>query len=399
MMLMAVAASSTACDSGNSESVDPSPHINVSDLDVGGFTTSPGKVGSPNPTRARIMEGQRLGSVVPLAMEIDPRFKYQQGAADDSVYAWIDSQINAISNKNLEEDAKGFTAGFYTWARDDTDLLIAKSMSYSVMLFSDDVSARNAAKALYDREIGNNAFKPPEYHFQPVAIDGNPDVFAWWVSGEGTLESFKATGRFVINLSVSDGAKRKLQEKNLVDDYRGELIDLTAKSMSTISEAMKKFEATPPDRLAAAPVDHDDMLGRTLRRSPSDNADEAPGFYDQHTALHLSADPAGDAKLFADTGMEWMSSNGGRLYRAKNSASAQKIFEAHSAPGKLYRLIQPPKNLPMARCHEYRGDGYGNFRFNCSVRYNNYVAEISSNQLIDIYQRTSAQYAILESSL
>ncbi|MBF6272442.1 MULTISPECIES: hypothetical protein [Nocardia] len=394
-LLAVVVAFSAGCGSGqgDSERIDPSPHVSVSDLDVGSFTTSPGKIGSPNPARARIMEGQRLGSVAPLAMEIDPRFKFQTGVTDSDVHAWLDPSIAGIDSENLDDDTKGFIAGYYTWGRSEKDLGIAQTISYSVLLFTDQDSATRAARSLYDRTLSDHIHGSPEMDFQPVSIDGRPDTLAYWVPGEEYLHSYTPHGRFVIYSSVSDGAKNKLHEES-----RAELTELTTKSLAVITPAIDRFTSTPPEQLATAPVDHDNLLGRTLRRSPTDSAKDAPGFYDRHAALHMSSDPGADAELFAATGMDWMASNGSRLYRAKDAAAAQKLLVAHSSPEKLDRLVGSPKNLPWIRCYEYRGDDYGRFRFRCYLRYDEYVSEVSSNQLIDVHQRASAQYAILENS-
>ncbi|MFF0452368.1 hypothetical protein [Nocardia africana] len=395
--LTAVFALTAACssDSTDSPAVGPSPHIDAHSLDTGSFKTTPGKLGSPNPARARIVEGQRLGSVAPLAVEVDSRFKYQAGHEDNSTYAWIDPSIAGIRSDHFDEDAKGFTAGFYTWGRSEQDLGIAQSISYSVLLFSDDDSASHASRALYERELEvqrNLKFSGDTYPRGPVAISEHPDILAW-TTYDGRLESYKTAGRFVIRTSVSDSLKRELHKIDI-----DELMALTTKSMSTISSEIVKFTPTPTDNLASVPVDHDDILGRTLQRSPGDTWTDPPGFYDRHGSLHLSQNPDTDTKLFAETGMDWMGNNGARLYRAKDAATAQKIFEAHSRFGKAYSLINSPKNLPVAKCYEYHADEYGKFRYQCLVRYNNYVAEVSSNQLIDIHQRISAQYAILENS-
>ncbi len=382
-------------NSADSPAAAPSPQIDVRLLDTGSFNTTPGKVGSPNPTRARIVEGQRLASIAPLAMEIDPLFRYQTGHEDNSTYAWIDPGIAGIRSDHFEEDAKGFTVGFYTWGRSEYDSRIAQSIAYSVLLFTDESSASQAARALYEREQDvqkHLQFAGDTFPRGPVVVDGHPDILAW-TTYDGGLESFKAAGRFVIHARISDRLGNSLHNIEL-----SKLIALTTKTMTVVSTQMQNFTPTPSDKLESIPVDHEDILGRTLRRSPTDNWTDAPGFYDRHGALHLSRDPDNDAKLFAEAGMDWMAYNGARLYRAKDAASAQKILDAHSALGKVYRLIDPPKNLPIARCYEYRADEYARFRYQCFVRYNNYVAEISSAQLIDIQQRTSAQYAILENS-
>lgn len=393
--LSAALAFTAACASDSSEdaTVAASPHIDLHDLDVGSFVTTSGKVGSPNPARARMVEGQRLGSVAPLAMEIDPRFKYQTGHEDNSVYAWLDPDIAGIRSDDFEADAAGFIAGFFTWGRSELDLGIAQNISYSVLLFSDSDSATHAAHTLYGREIDfqqHVPFSGDTYPHGPVTVDGHPDILAW-STYDGGLKAFEASGRFVVHTSVDDQLASKIHQLDM-----NELIDLTTKSMSTITARMATFQPTPPDKLTSVPVDHEDILGRTLRRSPTDNWKDTPGFYDRHGALHLSSSPSEDQRLFAETGMDWMAYNGGRLYRAKDAASAQKILDAHSSLGKMYRLMDAPKNLPAARCYEYHGDGFAQFRFECFVRYNEFVAEISSNQLIDIPQRTSAQYAILE---
>lgn len=376
----------SVCTAGcGSDPAPAPPAVDISQLDVGSYATAPREIGKPGRDRARVTEGQRLASFVPLPMDIDPRFTFQSGSAPDGILGFVESVYSLqLSTDDFTPNAPGFVAGFYSSAYSENDILIAKSLNNTVLLFSDQQAATTAAGALA-RAVAEKLGLS-----EPVEIGKYRDALAFRKPGTQELHSFRATGPFVIYTTAADQAKITVETTDLPA-----MVTLVEKSIDTVGSRLREFTPIPPDYLTNIPLDHDGMLGRSLPRPREDGWRNPPGLYDRAGALHLSRDPAQDKKLFDDAGVDWLANNAGDLYRAKNPEGAQLIRDSHSTLSKLYRRIGTPKNLPEARCSEYRPKDVLVPRFHCVVSYDRYAAEVWSDQLIDVHQRISAQYAIL----
>ncbi|MFB8280829.1 DUF7373 family lipoprotein [Nocardia colli] len=368
-----------------SDTPPPPQTIDVNQLDVGSYATESREIGKPGRDRARVTEGQRLAGFVPLPMDIDSQFSVQYRSAPDGLLGFVESVYSlGLSTEVFTQSAPGFVAGFYSAAYSEKDLQIAKTLENTVLLFSDQQTATSAAGALARAVAAKQGLS------EPVEIGKYRDALAFWKPGTQELHSFRANGPFVIYTETTDAAKIAVETTDLPA-----MVTLVEKSLDTVGSRLREFTPIPPDYLASIPLDHDGMLGRSLPRPHEDGWRNPPGLYDRAGALHLSSDPAQDKKLFDDAGVDWLANNGGFLYRAKNPQGAQLIRDSHSTPDKLYRRIDPPKNLPDARCREFRPKPVLITRFHCVATYDRYAAEVWSDQLIDVRQRISAQYAIL----
>ncbi|MFI6171584.1 hypothetical protein ACIBCN_32735 [Nocardia sp. NPDC051052] len=368
-----------------SDAPPPPPAVDISQLDVGSYATAPREIGKPGFDRARVTEGQRLASFVPLPMDIEPRFTVQMVSGISATMGFIETLYTpTLSADTFRELAPGFTAGFYSLGYSEKDVLIANTLANTVLLFSDQQAATRAAAALAPAVAAKKGLS------ERVVIGKHPDALAYWKPGTQELYSFQASGPYVIYTAITDAAKVVLGTTDLPA-----MVALVEKSLEAAGARLGEFHPTPLDKLTDIPLDHDGMLGRSLPRPNDDGWDNPPGLYDRTGALHMSADPARDKKLFEEAGVDWMANNAGLLYRAKNAKGAQLIRDSHSAPSKLYRRIDSPKNLPDTRCREYRPKDSLVSRFHCVASYDRYAAEVWSDQRIDVLQRISAQYAIL----
>lgn len=380
--LVALSVSAAGC---GSDSPPPTPVVDVSHLDVGSYATAPREIGKPGFDRARLSEGQRLASFVPLPMDIDPRFTVQSGSGTNVTLGFIETVYALeLSADPFRAITPGFIAGFYSLGYSESDILIATSLTNTVLLFSDQQAATLAAPALAQAVAEKKGLSAP------VAIGNRPDAFAFWKPGTQELYAFQASGQYVIYTTIRDRAKILLETTDLPA-----MVALTEKSFDTVGTRLREFRPTPRDKLTDVPLDRDGMLGRSLTRPREDDWSNPPGLYDRTGALHMSDDPLSDKKLFEEAGVDWIANSAGNVYRAEDSAGAQLIRDRHSELSKLYRRIDPPKNLPDARCREFRAKNSLVLRFHCVVSYDRYTAEVRSGQLIDVQQRISAQYAIL----
>ncbi|KAA8886444.1 hypothetical protein F3087_23455 [Nocardia colli] len=368
-----------------SDSPPPSPAVDVSQLDVGSYATAPREIGKPGFDRARLSEGQRLAGFVPLPMDIDPRFSFQKISDASTTLGFIETLYTLeISADSFRASTPGFIAGFYSSAYSENDVLIATALENTVLLFSDQQAAASAAAALAQTFAAQKGLS------EAVSIPKYRDAHAFRKPGTQELYSFQAIGQYVIHTEIRDRAKVTLEITDLPA-----MVTLAERSSDAVAARLREFRPTSPDKLTDVPLDHDGMLGLALPRPNEDGWRNPPGIYDRAGALFMSNDPVRDKKLFDEAGVDWFAHNAGHLYRAGNPKSALLIRDSHSALSKLFRRIDPPKNLPDARCRERRAKDVVVPRFHCVVSYGRYTAEVWSDQLIDVYQRISAQYAIL----
>ncbi|MFI6997748.1 hypothetical protein [Nocardia sp. NPDC050175] len=368
-----------------SDSPPPPPDVDISQLDVGSYATTSREIGKPGFDRARLSEGQRLGSFVPLPMDIDPRFTVQAGSETNLTSGFIETLYSLeLSADSFRPITPGFIAGFYSLGYSEKDTLIATSLTNTAMLFIDQQSATLAAPALAQAVAAKKGLS------EPVDLGKHPDAHAFWKPGTQELYTFQASGQYVIYTTVKDPAKIALDNTDLPA-----MVALAEKCLDAVSARLREFRPTPPDKLTDIPLDRDGMLGRSLTRPKEDDWSNPPGLYDRNGALHLTNDPVRDKKLFEEAGVDWMANYAGQLFRAQNPKGAQRIRDSHSALSKTYRSVDSPKNLPDARCAELRVKNLFIPRFHCVVSYDRYAAEVWSDQLIDVHQRISAQYSIL----
>jgi hypothetical protein len=376
------------CGSGRSGSAAAPAPVGVSKLDMGGYRTTPGTEWKPTFEQARLAEGDRLAGYLPLPMDIDPRLEYQYGNGVTPQFAFAENADGTgLFVDNLDTLTPGFIAGFNVQGQSDQSSEISIQLEYSVLIFKDSASASAATQKLADTQFAHNA------DFRPTDIAGHPEARAAWELSTDELQTFTTTNAYVLYISVSDQAMANVSASSLP-----ELTDLARKSIEAVPPSLNGFHPTPSDQLTDMKPDHDGMIGRSLFRAA--NTDDNPiGVYDRRSALHLSERPAADKDLYARTGMDWMVTNAGRLYRTRDDQAARDLLDDRSTVHRFYRSADPPKNLTDARCIE-RKEGSGNIatgvpRFHCVVASGRYVAEVWSDQIVDVHQRISAQYALL----
>ncbi|MFF3224913.1 hypothetical protein ACFYV7_19130 [Nocardia suismassiliense] len=368
-----------------SDSPQPARVVDISQLDVGSYSTTPREIGKPGFDRARLSEGQRLASFVPLPMDVDPRFTVQSGAGTHNTVGFIETlYAMEFSADSFRAIAPGFITGVYSLGYSDSDTLIATTLTNTVLLFADQQAATLAAAGLAQAVATKKELN------EPVGIGKHPDAQAFWKPGTQELYTFQASGQYVIYTETRDRAKIQLETTDLPA-----MIALTEKSLDTVGTRLREFRPTPPDKLTDVPLDHDGMLGRSLTRPKEDDWSNPPGLFDRNGALHLINDPVREKKLFEEAGVDWLANSAGYLYRARNQRGAQLIRDSHGALSKIYRRVDSPKYLPDARCREFRAKNSLILRFHCVASYERYTAEVWSDQLIDVHQRISAQYALL----
>ncbi|MGW5315355.1 DUF7373 family lipoprotein [Nocardia thailandica] len=361
----------------------PAAVVDPTTLDVGSFPTRPAAIEKSGLNRARLSEAQRLANHLPLPMDVDPRF-YIQEFTGGAPTAFLDpTPAMGRAQGDFDEDAKGYVAGYYTSGRTDADVLIATRLSNTVLIFNDPAAATAAADALSRRDFERT---PENKH---VPIDGSPESRAYWRPTQQQLFAFTPVDRYVVFTNITDNAKIEVKVTDI-----GAMTPLVAKSITAIGKSLAGFQPTPADKLEDLQLDYDGMLAKTLPR-PSGESGATPGIYKPTGALLWSNNPARDRDLFSQAGVDWVSTSATTLYRAADVRGAELIFKDRSTIAKRYGSADSPKNLPGARCMEYKAKSMFESRFKCVMSFDRYVFQSRADQLIDAHQQISAQYAML----
>ncbi|MBF6289177.1 DUF7373 family lipoprotein [Nocardia cyriacigeorgica] len=390
-ILFTCALAAAGCGS-DSEAVEPT--VDLAQLDVGGYSTLPRELGAPkNKDVPRFVEAQRLGNVMPLPVEIDPKLVYQPPGTvrpfllpDEShpspIHRWI-------KEDNFANDAKGFISGFSATGSSNKVNSLAYTLSTSVLIFSDAKSATEAAANLSRAGF----YEDDKYPVEPAKLAEYPDAHVRYQPGMQVLASWLATDEFVIVTIASNWMNKVLGESDLPG-----LSALSEKAIAATNTSLEKFEPTPPDKMMENSIDPDGMRSISLRRPEGDSFLNVPGTYDLHGALHFPTDPVARKQEFEDAGVDRVAYDAGELYRTADAESARELMEKSSELNRFFRSAESPKGLPQATCTEYKGPAQGAIRFYCHVTYDRYYAFMGAEQLLDAQQRISAQYAILANS-
>ncbi|MVU78894.1 hypothetical protein GPX89_16780 [Nocardia sp. ET3-3] len=397
MAITTVVACAAACGSDAASPPQPTePAIDLTKLDTGNLPTAPKVYGNAvNLDQGRLLEAERLADYLPWPSEIEPEVKYPANPWSSAVRPFMDFGSAAMT-KRMDADpgamnaaAKGFTSGYLIAGKSDKDIELSYELENVVLLFSDEKSAADAAQALGQVDLDASA------EHQRVSIDKYPNAFAYLTEdpdhyAAGLLQSWYATGRYVIYTHVNDNVMDAIRTRDLP-----KLVSHVQHSIEAISPAVAKFPATPQDRLQNLPIDPDHVIGRALQTVVDDPAQAGiPGVYDRHGALQL-LQGEDEIKLMDEAGVDRVAWKGEFLFRARDAAGAAKIVANHSQLSRTYVRVDSPQGLPNAVCRKYTGPEAGAIPYYCFVWHDRYAAESSASQLLDAQQRISAQYAML----
>ncbi|WP_227984258.1 DUF7373 family lipoprotein [Nocardia spumae] len=382
----AVALSATGCGSDPSPPPAPEPSVDLGALDVGRYDANPRDMGKPrNPGQAALMEAGRLGSFMPLPMDIDPAFVHT-GMLDTLVFIEPKSSVlkDFTDVSHFPEDAPDLISGFVNYGRNDPDNLGIELVN-SAMILPTEQRATEVATALERRDFGRDP------QTQAVAIPNYPQAHAHWVPTKQAINVWVPTGRLVVYISVYDQAKSWFGKVDLPD-----LVSRATRSLDKVVPSVAKYHLTPPDQLMDQPMDTDGMLGRTMIRPQEAEGEwlNPPGVYSGYSGLAFDSDPGDTHTWFESDGVDRYAEYGTHVYRARDTAAAQDVRDQLGDPSKHFKTAAAPRNLPLAKCREYKGNQKLAVRFYCSVYHDRYAAMAWGEQLLDAQQRISAQYAV-----
>ncbi|WP_446224404.1 DUF7373 family lipoprotein [Nocardia sp. IBHARD005] len=325
----------------------------------------------------------RLSSVLPLPVEVDPMFVVPQTGSR----AFPQPQENLAKRfgDTFEEDAKGLVVGFTTWGRSHKDLAVSQELFIQAMVFESVSAAQSAAATLHRRGHG------PDVVVEAIKSACHHDALMLWRDDDQRVTAWMATGRFVIKVS---SFSRENEELKISD--RAAVLPMADKALTVTAERLAAHTPTPLDRLQSIPVDPDKMFARTLPIGRESGTGPAfPSVRDAHGALHGTIDLIDTRRMNEAAGVDRVSEDKSTVYRTKDAASA-RWFLAEAGHDKFLRRIEDPVGLAAADCYESLRPNTGS-RYFCGVSYDRYAAVVSSDQITDVQQAISAQYAILVS--
>ncbi|WP_280484299.1 DUF7373 family lipoprotein [Nocardia cyriacigeorgica] len=389
-LLLACAVIATSC---GSDTEAATPAVDLTQLDVGGYPTLPRQLGAPkNKDVPRLVEAQRLANIMPLPVEIDPRFGYQ-GPGTRTFLLPDESHLSPIhrwiSEEHFADDAKGFISGFSATAQSTKASALATTLSSNALIFPFAPAPTYPGAKLSRARFLRDDKGPVE----PAKLDKFPAAHVRWQPGQQTLASWLAQDEFVIVTIAYNAEALMLGESDLPG-----LSALAEKAITATSTSLEKFEPTPADKLMENSIDPDGMRSISLARPMGDSFVNVPGTYDLHGSLHFPTDPVERKQELVDAGVDRVAHDAGELYRTADAESAQELKDKSSQLNRMFRSAPAPKGLPQATCTEYKGPAQGAIRFYCHVAFDRYYAFMAAEQLLDAQQRISAQYAILANS-
>lgn len=392
LVLVVASLASAGCGSESEAASSDSVAVDLTKLDVGTYATAPQDLVLKDPAMmGRNLEALRFAKLMPLPEDIDPGLTHHAGyvapftrPADFSGGAVLE----LLDGEHFVDSTPGFVSGFHIRGQSNSDSSISYAIYAAAMLFETDEAATAAAPALARNGFTTN-FRYGD-GTEPARSAQFPDAAVIWTPKMQTLASWYAVGRFVI-VAVS----RNIENTLLNVSDQASLVKLADRATDVISERLKNFQPTPADKRSELPVDPEGMLRLTLLRPAGDQTGYAlTGTLDRGTALQRAFDRKSIRSLYDRTGVDFISYGAGELARTRDAAAADDYVQQISTSRFLHRIDSPP-GLPSAKCERYRGPRAREFPFYCFVAFGRYAAAVWSQQQQDVYQRISAQYAIL----
>ena len=386
------------------------PDVKVAGLDFGSY--QPGKRVIPEsegtPELRRLREAQRMAGYVPDPVEVDPEIVHKEnesvGVLRDGK-SLVYSESGGIGAEELTglaavAEKTHFVTGFESTRRSGTGDS-QRSLSNALLRFPDAAAASQAAAEMEKQVLDWN--NNPKYTSVtggraiefPIAEYPGAHAFLF-EGGEGKshyemLSSWYAVDSMVIhNVTVVPG------------DDPGVASTLIAKAIAAQVELLKEFTPTPVEKFSELPVDKDGMLARSLSFvSGQEVSTSQQAYYSPRGILHLAGDGRSYQRMIRDAGVDLAAVNNSILFRTRDREAAWRMqadwVRNHRAG---YTNFNADYSEPDIQCVEKKSDdsGFGakkEDRFSCAVAYGRYMAEVSSDQQIDINQKANAQLALL----
>ncbi|MCX4096232.1 hypothetical protein [Nocardia sp. alder85J] len=365
--------------------------IDVRTLDVGPYPVDRHHYDQAGGAKGALLEGMRMSAAVVPTIRVDASLNVGQGGR-----VIVDSRdatahlLAGVSRPAL--DRNKLVTGYVTAGADRADPPGADgpgpgatAVTTLVLRFPDATAAKQAATQLEDSDFGvapdlNRKLTLPQY----------PSAYIHYRPGIASIGTFMAQKEFVISLFI---------QRPAADE--ADLLGWVRKTLDAQVPVLDRFEATPPDRLGALPVDPEGLLARTVVKDRSDRTPDPDRFayYGAPAMIDISGDETTRQQLVDDTGLDGLAvADGSSVLRVRDAAAAGRLVDGLAASaGPEYDAAEAPNTVPGVKCLQLnaRGDATHENRYRCYVPYHRFVQVISTDDAADVRYRVAAAYALL----
>ncbi|MFC9892380.1 hypothetical protein ACFVMC_01685 [Nocardia sp. NPDC127579] len=364
----------------------------LSKLDVGNYQSKPRQVGNAkNERQARAREAQRLADHVILPYEADPAYVEDTWRLRSHIVLNHKTLGNLVINDTFDEVAGDLVAGWVNaWSTEATDDGKQRTANIAVLMFPDARSAQAAGPALERDDFTYN----PEN--QPVSITKHAGTYAHWRPGISSIGSWTVHDRYIVFIKVVD--ETSAPDLPALVGHVERLLDAQIPLLAT-------FEPTPAAALSRIPLDPPGIVGRTLPSNPeSPYRPEPDGYYTGRgaTTLFLEAGPA-LMETLKNGEVELVSFGDAVVFRSRTARGADTLWQKWKFSGEVEaneKLVDPPGGIAgNIECQAEYSSTESRILLGhiCILSVDRYVVQARSKNLQDLYQRISAQYALLTS--
>ncbi|MFD3705074.1 hypothetical protein ACFWUP_18210 [Nocardia sp. NPDC058658] len=374
----------TAC-SADSESQAPKPGVDLSKLETGSFPSAPR---DPNTAKVdasgQAIEAVRLAAHVPIPYDIDPSFEFAYGAYEPRATSSLPGSIIGIEKADGKEIFKEVLAGWDTAGQRRFASSAGRRAYIQVLQYETSAKAENSVRRIFDtqRVIKSGT---------SVNIPDFSTALTTWHNGE--LHSWLLHKTMVIGVAFIDPMT--------IPPDPEPAVTFSTKAFKKTIEMLADYTPTPISEMANLPIDVDEMLSRTLPSVKGEWSSEVPegAVEPAQAALARENNPRAAASAYADAKVDFVATDAyTRVYRAADADAAERLLAGLLQPEReYYKVIESPAHLPNAQCFEARDKTVNSYRFVpiCYVQYDRYVARVTSLHVLDLAQRTAAQYKLL----
>ncbi|GAB3132599.1 hypothetical protein GCM10027289_21040 [Tsukamurella serpentis] len=344
-------------------------HAVPAGLDTGGYPTTAVPVPAPTPESAWVMEGNRMADALIQVNQVDPRMVIG-GAALRSFPVLSGNQLRTrVPDATAEVfQRSGMRVGMTT-TRGDTLESPRIAMRIGLYRFGTPEAATKAFEAV----------KVATARLRPIPVTGTDGVSAAEFK-PGTVDSYRAEGPFVINISGTDSTTAAAAQ-------------LVAKGYEQQLPQLRKFTPTPDAEIGRLATDVNGALGRTLPQdSDTEKQELSTGAFGIDGVLHRISDIR-SADVYRAAGVDSAAQRGSVVYRTSDESAAQTLAAelAKSTPTRAQPKAPSPAQLPQSPCYQ-RSDSKV---FACVVVVGRWVGTANGSSLIEAQRKASAQYVIL----
>ncbi|WP_433522355.1 DUF7373 family lipoprotein [Nocardia pseudovaccinii] len=375
---------------------------NPKSLDIGVNSTDPLTPPNGNEGYGRTLESARMAEAVidPVEADASLKFSFETGGALPLPTPAKATRVLAKTVRPVLE-RYGMLAGFMVGGADKEQVgapVTGRSRLLTVVLlrFPDANAARQAAREM---DAVDAAVSPEN---MPVVIANQPSAFAHWRPNVPTLAATMAHESFVISVLVGH-----------TSPDLAVLTGVARQAFEAQSTRLGGFSATPPDKLAALPLDSDRMLAKLIAEVPGrwPFPTVAITDYEQNAGWRTAAMVTGivfgprgsylNGSRKHPSSLELDAINGwNELERYPDAIAARRAFpEPELEHDSAIRPAPTPDAVPDVRCFEQLDvPPQIPLRIICRLVHGRYIALIRGRDLKSTHQQVAAQLALLLNS-